>query len=247
MNKCYAAKPTMSWLRRFIRTRELGQALAQAAMAAGICLLTASSQAAIIVSEVAAWGSGNSPIAADWFELTNTGPAAVNPTGWKMDDNSAAFATAVPMTGISNINPGESVIFIEDSTASLASAFKTLWFGGSPPAGLQIGYYSGSGVGLSTSTDDVTIFNGSGVLQAHVLFNNSAAGPFATFDNAAGLNNTVISQLSAVGVNGAFKAANDAAEIGSPGRIANVPEPASAALLVLGVAAGIGFVARRRS
>src|SRR5262249_51829217 len=40
------------------------------------------------VSEVAPWGSGNTPYAADWFEVTNTGILPIDLTNWKMDDSS---------------------------------------------------------------------------------------------------------------------------------------------------------------
>ena len=52
-----------------------------------------------------------------------------------------------------------------------------------------------------------------------MAFGASPSGPFPTFDNAAGLNNATISILSAAGVNGAFVAANDINEKGSPGTI----------------------------
>ncbi len=67
----------------------------------------------LIVSEVSPWSSGNSPYAADWFEVTNKGTQAVDLTGWKVDDSSNAYATAVALNGISSIAPGQSVIFIE--------------------------------------------------------------------------------------------------------------------------------------
>ena len=53
------------------------------------------------------WASGNAPYAADWFELTNKGAVPVNITGWKVDDDSNAFASALPLTGITEIAPGE--------------------------------------------------------------------------------------------------------------------------------------------
>ncbi|MDB9309593.1 choice-of-anchor I family protein [Aphanizomenon sp. CS-733/32] len=174
----------------------------------------------IFITEVAPWSSGNSPVAADWFELTNKGTSAVNITGWKFDDNSNSFASAVALSGITSIGAGESVIFIEGATIN--TNFRPNWFGANPPANLQIGNYTGSGVGLSTSGDAVNIYNAIGVLQANVVFAVSPAGPFATFDNAALLNNATISTLSAAGVNGAFVAVNSNAEIGSPGRI-NAP------------------------
>jgi hypothetical protein len=201
-------------------------------------------QADIIISEVAPWASGNSALAKDWFELTNTGSTAVDITGWKMDDSSNAFASAVALNGITSIAAGESVIFIESAT-SASSAFISNWFGASAPAGLQIGNYTGSGVGLGTGGDGVSIFDASGVLQAKVSFGTSdSAAPFQTFDNAAGLNNATISLLSAVGTNGAFLAFNGN-EIGSPGTIAAVPEASTYAMLLAGLGL-VGFMARRR-
>jgi uncharacterized protein YjiK len=181
----------------------------------------------LIISEVAPWSSGNSPVGADWFEVTNTRSTPVNISGWKMDDNSGSPAAAVSLNGITNIGPGESVIFLESSApATVISAFKSLWFGENVPANLQIGTYSGAGVGLGTGGDAVSLYNSGGVLQANVAFGSSPAGPsFPTFDNAAGRNNTTISQLSIVGVNGAFAAASDTNEIGSPGTIAAAPTP----------------------
>ncbi len=51
-----------------------------------------------------------------------------------------------------------------------------------------------------------------------MTFGASPAGPsLPTFDNAEGLNNSVIAQLSVAGAHNAIVAANDANEIGSPG------------------------------
>lgn len=174
---------------------------------------------ALIITEVAPWSSGNSPLSADWFEVTNPGTNAVDITGWKVDDSSASFGSALALNGITSIAPGESVIFIETSDlTAAAAAFKTLWFGANPPAGLQIGSYSGSGIGLSTGGDAVNLYDGNGVLKASVTFGASPTGPsYATFDNTIGLDATTISRLSIVGLYDAFTAANDASEIGSPG------------------------------
>ncbi len=102
--------------------------------------------AAVAITEVAPWSSGNSPVGADWFELTNTGAAALDITGWSMDDSSATPGVA-PLAGIGSIAAGQSVIFIEGD-ATTAAAFVSTWFGASAPAGFQIGSYHGSGVGL---------------------------------------------------------------------------------------------------
>jgi hypothetical protein len=201
--------------------------------------------AAIIISEVAPWSSGNSPLGKDWFELTNTGSSAVNISGWKMDDNSNSFGSSVALNNITSIGAGQSVVFVETASDLDLDAFKSLWFGSSVPAGFAIGRYNGSGVGLGTGGDAVNIFDASGNLQTGVTFGASPAGPsFPTFDNAAGLSGA-ISQLSVVGVNGAFAAIGDANEIGSPGAIAApVPVPA-AAWLMLSALGGLATLRRR--
>ena len=176
----------------------------------------------LIISEVAAWSSSNSSLSSDWFEVTNIGTAAVNLSGWKMDDNSFSAGSAVSLAGVPSIAPGESVIFIESATDKSA-LFKTIWFGGNPPTNLKVGTYSGAGVGLSTSGDGVALYDSGNTLQAKVSIGANAptgTGPYATFDNAAGANNATISTLSTVGVNGAFTV-TDSSNIlrGSPGTI----------------------------
>src|SRR5262245_64786902 len=119
---------------------------------------------------------------------------------------------------------------METTYANLPSkraAFLSTWFGSNPPASLQIGNYTGAGVGLSTDGDAVNLFDGTGTLQANVVFGASTPvpGPFRTFDNAAGLNNATITDLSAAGINGAFAAAGDPLEFGSPGTIGAIAAP----------------------
>ena len=136
-------------------------------LAALLALAAVPSHSAILITEVAPWSSGNGPVGADWFELTNTGTIAETITGWKVDDNSNSSGAAVALLGITSIAPGESVIFLESSSpTTVAATFKNAWFGSNPPPRLQIGTYTGSGVGLSTDGDAVNIYNGSNVLQA---------------------------------------------------------------------------------
>ena len=199
----------------------------------------------LFVSEVAPWSSGNSPVGADWFELTNSTASAINISGWKIDDNSGSPVAAVALNGITSIGAGESVIFVETGNAQTAAAyaatFINTWFGGTAPAGLQIGSYSGSSVGLGTSADAVNIYNAANVLQASVDFGASPTGTFASFDNASALNNATLTQLSTAGTNGAFIAAADLNEIGSPGTIVANP------LLLIGTPGNDSLVGGDRS
>ncbi|MDZ4821698.1 MAG: lamin tail domain-containing protein [Planctomycetota bacterium] len=227
-------------LMQFAHERRNGRTILSAVLSVCVIFGLASSAnaAGIFISEVSPWSSGNSFIGSDWFELTNSTGSAIDISGWSMDDGSATPGIA-PLTGITLVAPGESVVFIEGSDPMLVSDFKTLWFGANPPVGLQIGLYSGSGIGLSTSGDGVNIFNGSNGPEASVTFGGNS-GPM-TFDNAAGLNNAAISTLSAIGVNGAFAAVNESTSIGSPGA---VPEPGSILLLIVGAGA-FAFANRR--
>lgn len=176
----------------------------------------------LFISEIAPWSSSNSPVAADWFEVTNNGDVAIDITGWKIDDNSAQFSNARALTGIESIGAGESVIFFE--TADLATtkaAFIDPWFGGKAPAGLQFGAYTGSGVGLSSNGDQVNLYDTAGAVRASVSFGASpAASPFATFNNAGAINNGEVTTLSEAGRNGAVAVGDGAtAAIGSPGTV----------------------------
>jgi len=194
-------------------------------------------QAQIYITEVdPAGSSGSSGYGADWFELKNVGSSAVDITGWKMDDSSDAFATAVALRGVTSIAAGQAVVFVEGTAdgstdSTIDAAFETAWFGASVPVGFTIGNYGGSGVSLSQTSDGVNIFDSSGTHITGVSFGASALGN--TFDNEAGLTGT-ISQLSQVGVNGAFLSASGL-EVGSPGDVSPVPEPATLGLASLGL------------
>ncbi|MDB9435478.1 ExeM/NucH family extracellular endonuclease [Dolichospermum lemmermannii CS-548] len=174
----------------------------------------------LFISEVHPAGNGNGTYAADWVEITNNSTNAVDISGWKMDDDSNSFAASVALSGVNSIAPGQSVVFIEGD-ATKVSAFNAAWFGTSnAPTGFVIGTYSGSGVGLSATSDQVNIFDASGNKITGVSFGVATNG--FTFDNKNTA--TTVSTLSAVGVNGAFVSFNGA-ETGSPGTTVNSTLP----------------------
>jgi uncharacterized protein YjiK len=170
----------------------------------------------VTVSEVAPWGSGDSTYRADWFEVTNTGTTPVDLAGWRVDDSSNAFASGVALTGVDTLAPGRSAVFVNGDAAA-AAAFKASWFGADVPAGLQVGTYTGNGIGLSTDGDAVNLFTKAGDRVTGVAFD--AATTRVSFDNGAGAGSATpptptISTLSAAGKDGAFVAGG---ETGSPG------------------------------
>ncbi len=207
--------------------------------AAALAAIASSASANIIITEAHSMGNSNATYGRDWFELTNTGNSPVNITGWKVDDDSNAFGSALTLQGVTSIPAKTSVIFMEagsaDTTGSVATtAFKDAWFGSNVPSGFLIGFYTGSGIGLSSGGDQVNIFDSTGVAVASIAIGTGTAG--FTFDNSlatTGLPSTTITTLSSVGTNGAFTSVTGG-EVGSPGLI---PEPASLGLLGLGALA----------
>jgi hypothetical protein len=189
----------------------------------------------VIITEVDPAGSGNTNYASDWFEIRNSGGSSINLSGWKMDDNSAAFTNAVALRGITTLAPGQIAILLEGNAtgttdSTINNNFLTAWFGGLIPPGFIVGNYGGSGVGLSTSGDAVNLYDSGGNLMAGVTFGAAPAG--ATFDNSAG-SSGAISQGSVLGANGAFATFNpNPTEIGSPGV---VPEPSAVGLACVGL------------
>lgn len=206
--------------------------------------LPVAASASVVITEAHPSGSGNGTYGADWFEVTNTGGAAVDITGWKVDDSSNALASALALRLITSIPAGGSAIFIESNAsgtndATVTAAFINAWFGGVAPSGFLIGTYGGSGIGLSTTSDAVVLFDALGDRVTGVQFGAATTG--VSFDNSAGLGGTsapfpTLSTLSVAGVNGAYVAG---AETGSPGVV-----PAPGAIALLG--AGGLLVGRRR-
>lgn len=204
--------------------------------AAVLSLAVASqSQAALVITEVmSSSGSGGT---GDWFELTNFGSAAVSLTGYKMDDNSFDITKSVSLNGVSLIAAGESITFIETTTADPASevaAFRSFW-GGAAATG-QIGTYTGSGVSLSATADGVVIFDNSGAEVTRVNFGVATTGASFGYNSVNGFG-----EVSTVGVDGAYTSANALGNVGSPD-VTAVPEPSTNAMFAVGALSILGWL-----
>ena len=198
--------------------------LALAAMGAPLA-----SQSALLITEIMPSGSGQ-----DWFELTNTGTGVVDLTGFKMDDNSFNFANAVEMQGIGQIAPGESVLFIEDTSTGVFLSNH-----GACLNGVRVGTYSGSGVGLGGSGDGVIVFNAQGAEQSRQSFGAATAKTsfFYGSDNSA-------ATLSLSGSQGAVTCGNtDIASPGSSDLSGTLVRPGAPTSAVASAATPSGFTA----
>jgi hypothetical protein len=225
-------------------------------LTAALLASVASTQAQSLIRVTEAMSSSGTGGTPDWIELTNLGNTAANINGWKVDDSSRAFGTSLLLNGITSIAAGESVVFFETPAANLTGAwatdltnFRNFWGGLS---GIQVGYYGGSGIGLSSAGDGMIVFNSSGIEQtAYVSFAAATAGTSFNFvyDASGGLT----SAANALSVAGEYGATTVSAAWGGtgtainntagPGTITTVPEPSSSALLGLGT---IALLALRR-
>ena len=221
-------------------------------LTAALLASVASTQAQSLIRVTEAMSSSGTGGTPDWIELTNLGNTVADINGWKVDDSSRAFGTSILLNGITSIAAGESVVFFETSTTNLGSGawatdltnFRSFWGGLS---GVQVGYYGGSGIGLSSSGDGVAVFNSSGTEQAtYVSFGAATAGTSFNFvyDASGGLT----SAADALSVAGEYGATTVSAAWGGTGTpVSNtaglgvVPEPSSSALLGLGTIALLGL------
>ena len=157
-----------------------------------------------------------------------------------MDDGSFNFAVSVALSGITTIGAGESVVFIESSGGAGIASFRTLWGGLS---GVQVGFYSGSGVGLSSGGDGVGLFNASNALVTQVNFGAATSGSsfFWGYDLAGNTDPSYNGLVSTVGTIGTQVTTASANDVGSIGSAIGVPAPGALALFGLA-----GIVGRRR-
>jgi len=199
--------------------------IAAAAIAANV------SVANIRITEVMSSSNGGGTPTPDFFEITNYGSSAVTLTGWKMDDNTFAIGSAVALSGITSIGAGETVVFIESAAGAAVSSFRSFWGG---LAGVQVGYYSGSGVSLSSAGDGVVLFNSGNTEVTRVSFGAATSGRtfFWGYDAASGVvdssYNGLVSTVGTIGSQVTFQSSGDT---GSLGTAINAPSPGAVALL----------------
>ena len=150
-------------------------------------------------------------VTSDWWELSNLGTFTVNLQGYRFDDDHDSFSDAFTITDPVFIDPGESIILVEDMSAD---DFRAWWGTNNLPNKLQIITYPS--IGFSSDGDAIHVWNAAATsindTVADVTFPASTKGVSFRYD----LNSQTFGALSVAGQNGAFVAAVDG-DIGSPG------------------------------
>jgi hypothetical protein len=157
----------------------------------------------------------------DWWELSNIDDHSVDLTGYRFDDSSASLAFAVTVTNKVVIAPGESIIFVENSTPD---EFRKWWGGSNLRTNLQIITYRGAGLGLSGLGDAIAVWNSGASADFDTIVTESFSTATAGFSFGYDADTSTFGDLSVEGLNGAFRA-EISGDIGSPGFIRNRPEP----------------------
>lgn len=179
---------------------------------------------------------GNDPganLTEDWFEVKNLGTVAWTLADGDLffDDDSRSAANAVRLGGVTEIAPGESVVFVDGGAAG-AAGFTAIWGAAIDLAGVKIGFHDGPGLGQGG--DGVALFIENGA-QGDGALDVGEELDFASFPAANGVGggswDVVAAAFSQAGVGGAVAtvAVNDAGQpaVGSPADAPALPVSAA--------------------
>lgn len=222
--------------------------------AVAACLAASSiARADIIISEIMWNPNGGEGGLQEWIEITNTGGATMDLSGWIYGDSQDGHYSD-PFPAGTSLSAGASAVIVGQS----AAVFQSIWGGG-----VQVITYTGGPAGgialantASATNETVAIFNASNVLVDDVNYESNISGwpatdgsnvngqsiyllPHAFTATANNLGSNWAESVS--GVDGAYTALINnpgisnatAPDVASPGVAVFVPEPSTALLAAI--------------
>lgn len=208
---------------------------------AAILLLGATALSAQAEVRISEWMYNGS----EFIEFTNLGATAVDMTGWSFDDESQIAGT-VSLSAFGRVAAGESVILAEDTEAD----FRAQW-----GLAASVKVIGGNSANLGRN-DEINLYDGLGGLADRLRYGDSSYVPGSirtqnVSGNPASLallaGDTSAGWVLSVDGDPYGSITSTTGMVGNPGQFAlAVPEPASAALWLAGLALVAG-IARRRA
>ena len=165
--------------------------------------------AELVITEIMSQSNHQPPTDGDWWELTNTGPAAINLLGYSWDDDHQRVGRNV--FGDITIAAAQSII-VFDGDAGSAQQWQIDWsLSGSGVEVYDRSYFGGGFSGLG-SADGVFLYDSNDDPVISAVCPNQTAG----FSNAWDARGVYLG-FSVNGVKGAYQSANVSPDVGSPG------------------------------
>jgi hypothetical protein len=193
----------------------------------------------LIISEIFS-GQAGADLTADWFEIKNNGTTAwisgVDPDLY-YDDESADPTTADLIQGITEIQPGATVIVLITGDINDIITFTDVWNPVIDLTGVEVGYTDGAGLG--GGGDTVTLWLGDPLMTMPIAsgsYPDTAANDGQSYDlelaafSAIGNANNAVATIALGGANA------DVPNIGSPGN--GMPIPATPQLIISEIFSG---------
>ncbi len=161
----------------------------------------------------------NTTINGDWWELTNNGASAVSLGGHSWDDSSNL--PGMQLFPAYTIQPGESVIILDESNATAVAPFRTAW---GLPSTVRIFTETEMGgfPGLGATGDSIFFYQPNGALLDSVSFGTATSGvSFGEFSDGS----PIPGNLSTEDIFGASSSNQSPDDIGSPSFAPALPGP----------------------
>lgn len=192
---------------------------------------------ALVVTEVMSSSSHPTGGRWDWFELYNSGPAAVNLSGYTwVDDNNSHSNVFLPPW----VLPVGGTLLVTEGPIGAEDAFRAMW--GIPTNVLVYNMGAANFWGLGSGGDFVKVFNPTGGVEAFAVFGSATQGRTFHWSREG----TYLG-LSQAGQYGAYVAPSNGVDgagtdVGSPGITVSVPTLATYVVAMLPAAVRTAMV-----